>query len=291
MFSLPQSPQQISRLLDACFSLYSLTFKRSYLLGMAPMLIGLLPLLVFPALIDPAANMMEVQSLLTNPLVYVVYLITLAGNVVFYTALVFRQGMIGRGLDPGMQGALMRGISRMLPMFVGALCYFILMMIGMAAIMVMMMFGLRMGGVWTLLVIPAIALLYPWLYLGVSLFFFSYGVALERLGPFAALSRSHMLVRHNWWRTVAVLTIPFLIYIALSGIAGAIVGVAVMLHLFSGGDIDSVTSGGFQLLIQLIVAPVIALVVPLPTAAGIVQYNDLILRREGGDLEARLETL
>lgn len=92
-----------------------------------------------------------------------------------------------------------------------------------------------------LLIIPGLFLLTIWAVVAPA-------VVLERRGVFAALSRSHELVKGNGWNVFGVIVLVFLLVLVVGIVAGAI-GAA-------GGDVFAVL---VQWVLSVLVAPVAAL--------------------------------
>ena len=106
-----------------------------------------------------------------------------------------------------------------------------------------------------------------------------------------ALTESHRLVWGNWWRTAAILTVGFIIIFVIYLIAGVIIGVLTPIFVLGGG-------GGAEnvLLITLIGGLLVGvltslLMTPFYIGLAIAIYWDLKLRKDGGDLAARVGAL
>jgi ABC-type Fe3+ transport system permease subunit len=112
----------------------------------------------------------------------------------------------------------------------------------------------------------------------------------EGKGPVDALTESHRLVWGNWWRTAAILTVGVIIIMVIYLIAGVIIGVLAPIMVFGGGGTEN------ALLISLISSLLIGvltslLVTPFYIGLAISIYWDLKLRKDGGDLAARVGAL
>jgi len=140
------------------------------------------------------------------------------------------------------------------------------------------------------LVIGAILLIIPCLILMVSLGLCFNTALFEGKGPVDALSESHRLVWGNWWRTAAILTVGFIIIFVIYLIAGVIIGVLAPIMVLGGGGTENV------LLITLISGLLVGvltslLMTPFYIGLAIAIYWDLKLRKDGGDLAARVGAL
>lgn len=112
---------------------------------------------------------------------------------------------------------------------------------------------------------------------------FMAAIYIDREGPWAALRTSWRLTRGHWWRAMAILTIAiimlFVLYFAITLLS--FIGV----YLTHNGPLN-----------RFVIAPVILIVTyvviyPLMAAVWVAMYNDFKLRREGGDLAARVGAL
>jgi hypothetical protein len=115
--------------------------------------------------------------------------------------------------------------------------------------------------------------------------FFQVLIVVEDEGIIASLKLSHKLVWGNYWRTTAVILVPFFIMYALimvvafaAGFFGAVTGPEM-----ADGQID-MSFGVFDML----VAAASVLMVPLLDSIFIAHVNDLKLRKSGSDLEQRM---
>jgi hypothetical protein len=172
---------------------------------------------------------------------------------------------IGAGGDLGLATALQKAMTR-LP----------------ALIVMVILFGIA-------LMIALVLLVVPFVILTISLSLCYTLAMLENRGPVEALSESHRLVWGNWWRTAAILTVGLFVVIVISMVAGLITGVITPLLALSGG-------AEYVLLVTTIVGWVVGigmnvLLAPFYIALPISIYWDLKLRKDGGDLAARVGAL
>jgi hypothetical protein len=139
------------------------------------------------------------------------------------------------------------------------------------------------------LTIGLILLIIPCLILMVSLALCFNIALLEDKGPVDSLTESHRLVWGNWWRTAAILTVGFIIIFVIYLIAGMIIGVITPLVVLGGGT-DNVLL--ISLVSGLLVGVLMSLLVtPFYISLAIAIYWDLKLRKDGGDLAARVGAL
>ena len=125
-----------------------------------------------------------------------------------------------------------------------------------------------------------VLLLVPGMILMISLSLCFYIMAIEDLGPIDSLKRSHELVWGNWWRTTIVFTVSGIIVMVFFLLVGILVGVLAA----TGGDENLVFANALIGFLQPLVYPILF-------SFGLVIYNDLIIRKEGTDLEQQIGDL
>ncbi len=125
-----------------------------------------------------------------------------------------------------------------------------------------------------------VLLIVPGVLFGLSLAFAPYLVITDDAGPMDALGRSHRLVWGNWWRTAAVLSVVVFIAIVLYVLVILVMG----LSLFFAEEGSAVV----RIVEFVLTAAVTAVLSPVMYSFFISILNDLKLRSEGEDLEARI---
>jgi hypothetical protein len=254
MFQLPAHPQPIGQVLDSGFKLFTASLSRILPLSFAAAIVGILPSLLFPGM--QSQDREEIMAAMDSFMAFMpVYLLL---TLWLYASLIYRMGAIMHGWNSEMGVSLLVGLKKTLPMLAATLLFVLAIMLGLLA-----------------LIVPGLILL-------LSLFFYTPALVLDNHGIVGSLKRSYRLVQGNWWRSAAVLTIPLLIFMAVGIVAGAGMGVVLVI---GGGDVSEQTINLYANLFNL---PVTALIMPLFYAVMLVQYHDLKLRKEGGDLEQRL---
>lgn len=262
----PTQPQGIGGVLDTAFQLYKAS------LGVVWPICLLLSIFASPPSIyllmngatgggpGGAADMLAAMS---DPVYWMIYVVSLALIMWAVGALYLKQYSIGVDGEMSIGTAMQTSLGRLVPLLIMVLLFTIALMVGLV-----------------LLIIPGLILM-------VSLMMSTNLVMFEGKGPVDALTGSHKLVWGNWWRTAGIFTVGsilvMVIYMAVALVIGLItpfigLGVAdlVMYSLISG-----LLVGVFMNL----------LVMPFFSALLISVYWDLKLRKEGGDLAARVGAL
>lgn len=256
MAYLPTTPLGVGPLLDSGFRLYAASLKHVFLLtGLASLINGLPGFWLnsqFPAQrVAPEA----VYDLLGPA--GAMMLLSMIASVLIYAVVVLRMQAIGAGAGPELGLELARGLKVLPWLILGSLLYMLAVAIGLV-----------------LFIVPGVIL-------SISLVFYGYAIVLDRGGPVAGLKQSRRLVRGHWWRIALILSVAMIVgmtgYFAVAlavGFGAAFAGVGPQTMLL------------IDLLMQMVLG---ALVVPLFYAVLLAQYQDLKLRRQGDDLEARIE--
>ena len=267
----PSQPQSIGGVLDTTFQLYKASVVKMIPLSLLAVIAGS-PQSIYmfmrgaslganPA--DPFALFAVMQS----PGYIASALVGMIASVWILSAAYLKIQAIGTGSDLGVGTALTRALTR-LP----------------AMVLMAFLFGVAF-------VIGCILLLVPGLILVISLGLCFATALFEGKGPVTALSESHRLVWGNWWRTFAIVSVGAVIVMVIYLIATLIVSLIAPLLIFGGGG-----SADNVLLISLLGGLLIALLTsllmgPFYVSLGIAIYWDLKLRKDGGDLAARVGAL
>lgn len=262
----PGQPQSIGGVLDTSFQLYKSSMGVVWPLCLLLILAGSPPTLYLlsqggTALVSTDPNAMFV--LMTRPGYWLVNVLSMLLSLWVLGALFLKMNAIGAGTDLGNGAVLQAAVRRAPGMLILSLLFVIAILIGLVLLIVP---GLILGG----------SLILGWTVL-----------MLEGKGPVAALADSHRLVWGNWWRTAAILTVGFIVLCVIYFAVAALVGV--VLPLMTLGLEDLLL---YSLVSTLLIGIVINLLVtPYYVALLLAIYWDLKLRKEGGDLAARVSAL
>jgi hypothetical protein len=266
----PSQPQSIGGVLDTTFQLYKASLVKMIPLSLLMVIAGSPPsIYIFTrgaAAGGNPADPFAMLSVMQGGGYWVAALISMLASTWMLSAAYLKVGAIGNGEDLSVGAAVGRALPR-LP----------------ALILMVILFGIALFVGFILLIIPCLILAVSlWLCFNTALF--------EGKGPVDALTESHRLVWGNWWRTAAILTVGFVIIIVIYLVAGLIIGLFTPFLVFGGGGTENV------LLISLISGLLIGvlmniLMTPFYISLAIAIYWDLKLRKDGGDLAARVGAL
>jgi hypothetical protein len=261
----PTQPQGIGGVIDTAFQLYKSSFAVTWPIALLTSVLGLAPFayLIYLGLpvFDPTAGVAADPSMVGKVMIAVV--ISIIPSTWGFGALYLKQRAVGTDQELSTGAAFQAALSR-LPALIGAIIlYFLAIMVGF------------------------IALLVPGFILMLSLLLNMLLVVFENKGPFDSLAASHKLVWGNWWRSATMLSVVGILMLVIYIAIGLVFSLATPFAGMAVGDALLAT-----MVIQLVSQAVINVIVtPFTTASLIALYWDLKLRKEGGDLAARVNAL
>jgi hypothetical protein len=140
------------------------------------------------------------------------------------------------------------------------------------------------------MILLCLVLIFPVIYVLSRMQLFLVPLASEAQGPLRSIGISWRLVGGNWWRTATVVfilgIIVYILIIVVSGLAG---GIALMV---AGVPASATRAAGTVGLVEALMSGLIQVITaPLMAALYVTLYQDLLLRKGGSDLEARLGAL
>jgi len=278
MYTRPTAPRSIGGVLDDAIRLYRASFSRVWMLSLSgAVLVGIVAvwqtreLAVLPlaslsgggssnaSLAAMATLMARMSRMEHSPMLWVGYLLMLALWLLFAATIMRRQDAVANARADSLGETLVYGLRHLPILIIAGIVFSLVVFVGFMLLLV--------PGVWL------------WGYLQLWLV----AAATEDLGPFAALGRSWKLIERHWWRTSATVFVAGIIVLVIGVVSATITSVAAV--AFRG---DLVMVLAFS---QLLSAILNVFTTPMWTVAMVAIFNDLKLRREGGDLAARVSSL
>ena len=262
----PSQPQSIGGVLDVSFQLYKASIGSVWPISLLMIFASSPPTLYMimkgGGVADPA-NPYAALEVMSRPGYWLAYVLSLLMASWVLGAMYIKEHAIAVGEDMSIGGALQASVGRVLPLLFTTILYGIAVAIG------------------TLLLIV------PGLILAISLLPAFCVVLFEDKGPLGALSGSHKLVWGDWWRTSVILTVGFIVVAVAYFAVFAVVGVIAPLVGLGARDVFF-----YSLVTGFVVGGVVNLLLsPYYIALTLSIYWDLKLRKEGGDLAARVGAL
>lgn len=278
----PDGPQGIGRVLDTSFRLYRASIGKSTLLALIALFLGIAPsvLYVFVAFQsmgspDPGSGLLMVG---------VLSFVCSIASIGVYLGILHHVDAVGRdGADTALGDAVAVGFKRLLPMIWTGIVWYVA-LIGsaipaIAAGVLLTDISPLAGGV-----AAAVLALLPVAILVYLIFSFVLTVT-DRESGLKAVRHSYNLVKGNWWRVLLIISVIAIIYMIISGVFSAVGGF--LLGLVGGADANlrmMLGAGAGYVLFILFQM----LLTPFFFAGFLATQHDLKVRKEGGDLEARL---
>jgi hypothetical protein len=279
MYRRPVAPRSIGSVLDDAIRLYRASFSRCWglslagavLVAAASLYINLRSMRDSVAVLSAAAPaisgntaplaaaMARLQHVEHTPGQLLAYVLMMLVWLAFHAAIVRRQDASANGREDSAAEAVSFAVRHLPELVVGGIVYCVIIVVG-----------------FIFLVVPGV-----WLWGCLQLWLIA--LCVEGLGPFAALGRSWRLIERNWWRTSTTVGVAWIIILVVSLVDGVLVGV---FGVFLRSDPTAVI-----LLAQLLGVILSVFTTPMLTVAMLEIFYDLKLRREGGDLAARMNSL
>jgi hypothetical protein len=263
----PAQPQSIGGVLDTTFQLYKASVVKMIPLSLLLALAGS-PSSIYVFMQGGAANANDPLAMLAifrSPGYWLALGATYIGIMLGVGAASVKMAAIANDSDASIGTALQRALLRLPALVLSLVLYFIAVTIG------------------------SLLLLVPGIILSVSLLLFVGTSMFDNKGPVDALTASHRLVWGNWWRTTAILAVGFVILLVLYMVALTLIGVVTPVVVMGGATENLALVGLVSgMVIGLLVS---LLMTPFYIAMFLAIYWDLKLRKEGGDLAARVGAL
>jgi len=300
MYVTPSGPQSIGGVIDDAIRLYRQSYSRCWLLALLPAVgfgiwqIAETHYVPASAASFPYSRAAEAE-IVKHPLpgamlAYMAIIALLALSL--QGAVAARQAAVARGDDSFTFGRALATAFLRLPTLIlsGILLY--LAMAGMfiaVAIVVFVPVGMlhathllaRPGPAAMACVVVAVFLAILALVGRLQLFIAA--IYIDREGPLASLKSSWRLTRGHWWRATAILATAMIMLMVLY--------LAVTVLAYLSGYLTHYGPIHRFLIAPLLLMVTYTVIYPLGSAIWVAMYNDFKLRREGGDLAARVGAL
>lgn len=255
MFTLPNQPQTIGETLDTGFKLYFKSFPSVFFISLLMNSLWLINSLVYgPDALQESIVAQDVAGIFG--LIFVLLMVYL----IFQIAIIHRINNFAHNTMVSVGESFQLGFKLFLPMILATILNALILMLG-----------------FVLLIIPGIAL-------AIYLMLFPVAMVTESRGPVDALQRSMDLVKQNWWRSMLIVTVVMIVYSILYSVVA--IGFTVSIAINPPEDVND-----YAIFFDLVGALIGTLLGPLAFAMLITLFNDLKIRREGGDIEARLNEM
>jgi hypothetical protein len=296
MYVTPSAPSSVGGVIDDAIRLYRHSFGRCWLLAFLPGLTAGASQLLMLHYLPTSGVLSQVQTaqaLAKHPLPGMVFVYLAVFGLIglsFQGAVAARQAAVARNDDSFTLGRALGTAFTRLPIFILSVILLYLALIGtvVATVIALIPVGIVLRQLHLMLraLVGAgltVTMLVTMLSVMGRLQLFMVAIYIDRNGPVAALKTSWRLTRGHWWRALAIMTVAIIML--------GILFVATSLLTNVEGYLTH-----FGAIHRYVLAPLLAIVTctllyPLAAAVWVSMYNDFKLRREGGDLAARVGAL
>jgi hypothetical protein len=259
MYVAATAPRSIGGVLDDAIQLYKASFVYCWLPGLIFGALSIVLSLFLASMTGPQPTPAQTAALLRSPHVLMGYGAYALSSALLYCVMISSINAIASGAAPTLGGSIAVGLRSFPGAFIGSIVF------------------------WLAVLVGTVLLIAPGIFVWNALQFWIVVLVAERTGPFTALGTSWRLVTGQWWRSFTILSVVFILLLLMVMFFGFLMALVIApLHL----DIAT------RLLTTRISTGIwYMLVMPMLLAAMVAVYHDLKLRKEGGDIAARLSRL
>jgi hypothetical protein len=292
----PTAPRSIGGVLDDGLRLWRDSLPTTWQLVLLAQLLVTVPLVLFrlqlkdmPVIPTPssmsAANAQLMMSLMKSPMFWLTYAAVVLASIGFYNAVLLRIAAVSTNSTISVGRSLASGF-RLLPRVIWLFIILVLAgcLIGIVAAVVAAVAGRtgsQTGSAAAAVMMILLVLLFGFL-LG-RIVLASIALIVKDARAIESLKVSWVLTRGHWWRCAAILTVLIIIGVVLSIVVAFLNGLIAV----SLGP-TSVVSIALTQILSILTNTVLG---PLYPAVLLAIFDDLKLRKEGGDLASRVSAL
>ena len=272
----PDGPQSVSQVLDTGFRIFKVSLVRCLLFGAMAMIAGQLPNIYSLARGEPFGGYLHGDPITIG-------LAVLGGAIAVYFSgvMLIRQREVAQGSRRAIRVELAEGLRRM-PALLGVT---VVSLAVLAIVPALLFFSERtspgarmpMTIVSTVLAVPVVWLL-PGLSMAVVV------AVLTRSGVLASLKQGIRLAYRSWWRTMLTFVVWAILLVVLNLVA--VILLMLSLQVFGASDVITLSAATPVVFVALR-----ALGLPFLVAILLAVYGELIVRKQGVDLERRVASV
>ena len=272
----PDGPQSVSQVLDTGFRIFKVSLVRCLLFGAMAMIAGQLPNIYSLARGEPFGGYLH-----GDPITIGLALLGGAIAVYFSGVMLIRQREVAQGSRRAIRVELAEGLRRM-PALLGVTVASLAVL---AIVPALLFFSERMppGARMPMTIASAVlALPVVWLLPGLSM---AVVVAvLTRSDVLASLKQGIWLAYRSWWRTMLTFVVWAILLVVLNLVA--VILLMLSLQVFGASDVITLSAATPVVFVALR-----ALGLPFLVAILLAVYGELIVRKQGVDLERRVASV
>ena len=274
----PDGPQSVSQVLDTGFRIFKVSLVRCLLFGAVAMIAGQLPNIYSLARGEPFGGYLR-----GDPITIVLATLGSLIAVYFSAVILIRQQEVAQGGRRPIRAELAEGLRRM-PALIGVtLVSFALLALVPALWLVADLKQVSPAAHLPLAIVSAVlAVPIAWLLPGLSM---AVVVAvLTRNGMLASLKQGIWLAYRSWWRTMLTFIVWAVLLVVLNLVA--VILLMLSLQVFGASDVITLSAATPVAFVALR-----AIGLPFLVAILLAVYGELIVRKQGVDLERRVASV
>jgi hypothetical protein len=310
-FRLPSAPLPVTRQIEASFMLWLASWRQGFAYSLVYGLAGLLPLLTLddlvarllralvalamepyrhwlplPAMSGDAGWLPALLAWIARPQTWALLLAALLLAIAAISALIHRQGSIGRGAATSLREDL-----AIVPRTTGAWLVYGLLLAALTlpllALTAAFVLWVRVDTVAALLLwlagyfAVALVSVVPLAWAAVAAGFSPFTAAVDGLGPVVSQGHSVRRVRGHWVPAAVVVSVPMLVYLGAGSTVSSLMLALAAAVAYGSGGWAGLLQGDWLIWAQWLGLLPMAAILPLALAGGIVAWNDLGLRAAG----------
>lgn len=274
----PDSPQSVSQVLDTGFRIFKVSLVRCLLFGAVAMIAGQLPNIYSLARGEPFGGYLR-----GDPVTIVLAVLGSVIAVYFSAVILIRQREVAQGGRRPIRAELAEGLRRM-PTLIGVtLISFTLVAIVPALLLVADIKQVSPAAHLPITVVAAVlAVPIVWLLPGLSMAVVV--AALTRSGVSASLKQGIGLAYRSWWRTMLTFIVWAILLVVLNLVA--VILLMLSLQVFGASDVITLSAATPVVFVGLR-----AIGLPFLVAIMLAVYGELMVRKQGIDLERRVASV
>ena len=272
----PDGPQSVSQVLDTGFRIFKVSLVRCLLFGAMAMIAGQLPNIYSLARGEPFGGYLHGDPITIG-------LAVLGGAIAVYFSgvMLIRQREVAQGSRRAIRVELAEGLRRM-PALLGVT---VASLAALAIVPALLFFSERMSpGARMPMTIASAVLAAPVVCLLPGLAMAVVVAVLTRSDVLASLKQGIWLAYRSWWRTMLTFVVWAILLVVLNLVA--VILLMLSLQVFGASDVITLSAATPVVFVALR-----ALGLPFLVAILLAVYGELIVRKQGVDLERRVASV
>ncbi|MEJ0036613.1 MAG: hypothetical protein WDO68_11080 [Gammaproteobacteria bacterium] len=274
----PDGPQSVSQVLDTGFRIFKVSLVRCLLFGAVAMIAGQLPNFYSLARGEPFGGYLR-----GDPITVVLAVVGSVVAVYFSAVMLIRQREVAEGSRRPIRAELAEGLRRM-PTLIGVAVVSVALLAVVPALLLVAELKQVGSSAHLALVIVSVVLAVPVLWLLPGLAMAVAVAALTGNGVLASLKQGIWLAHRSWWRTM----LTFMVWAVLLVVLNLVAVIMLMLSLQVFGASDVITLSAAT---PVVFVALRAIGLPFLVAIVLAVYGELIVRKQGVDLERRVASV